>query len=283
MRKLTFPLMLASCGAGMVLNPDSHAPSFGMIRFIRIWNNRSMRRSVSNSPADGVTLGMAASRSIGKKLGKWPAGNRRLQLQLDGSEQSGVLRIRSIGPIGEPVAVIRLRNQCDNSGNIVREFTFFLDPQPEIRLKEKTMRRKVPAASICRRAPRQYTQKKQRRTVKEIWTVKRGDTLTHIAQHFEPDPAQQKAMAKGNSGEHERQSADPDQHRPEAGESDRCSMPPMQSIPIRRPVTKAGAQPQPRIRKRRTDPPCRQRHRTAARRNTMKLTPTQPGGMPPGG
>lgn len=200
MRKLTLPLMLASCGAGVVLSPDSHALSFGMIK-VHSYLEQPLDASISysNSPADGVTLGDGSCIQIDREKSSESGLPviTKLQLQLDGTEQSGVLRIRSIGPIGEPVAVIRLRNQCDNSGNIVREFTFFLDPQPEIRLKgDNDAPRSVSRINLPQSAAPVHIKKQRDVPTKEIWTVKRGDTLTRIAQHFQPDPAQQKSMAK---------------------------------------------------------------------------------------
>ena len=53
---------------------------------------------------------------------------QKVQLQLEGDERAGVLRLRTLHAVGEPVTVIRLRSHCDKTGHVVREFTFFLDP-----------------------------------------------------------------------------------------------------------------------------------------------------------
>lgn len=296
MRKLTFPLMLASCGAGMVLSPDSHALSFGMIK-VHSYLEQPLDASISysNSPADGVTLGDGSCIQIDRDKSSESGLPviTKLQLQLDGSEQSGVLRIRSIGPIGEPVAVIRLRNQCDNSGNIVREFTFFLDPQPEIRLKgENDVPKGAGRINLPQSAAPVHIKKQRDVPTKEIWTVKRGDTLTRIAQHFEPDPAQQKAMAKAILASN-----------PSVRSADLINIGQKLAIPdltvlyaanAVNPDKAAGsripAEALARNRARPQDqetPPQPTRHAgnaadSGAPEYQLKLTPTQPGGMPPG-
>lgn len=201
MRKLSLPLALASASVGLALSQYGNALSLGMLK-VHSYLEQPLDASISysNSPADGVTLGDGSCLEVDRDKQQSDTGLpviSRIQIQVDGTEQSGVLRIRTLTPIGDPVAVIRLRNQCDRSGHIVREFTFFLDPQPEIRLKgneeppKVSTRINLPHATTAPRVKRQIDV-----PTKEIWTVKRGDTLTGITRHFQPDPDKQKALAK---------------------------------------------------------------------------------------
>lgn len=201
MRKLSIPLALASASVGLALSQYGYALSLGMLK-VHSYLEQPLDASISysNRPADGVTLGDGSCIEVDREKQQSDNGLpviSRIQIQVDGTEQSGVLRIRTLTPVGEPVAVIRLRNQCERNAHIVREFTFFLDPQPEIRLKgneeppKVSTRINLPHATTAPRVKRQIDV-----PTKEIWTVKRGDTLTGIARHFQPDPGKQKSLAK---------------------------------------------------------------------------------------
>lgn len=184
----------------MLLSTPSYGLSFGMLK-VHSFLEQPLDASISysNTPADGVTLGdgscIETVRDAASESGLPVI--QKVQLQLEGDERAGVLRLRTLHAVGEPVAVIRLRSHCDKTGHVVREFTFFLDPQPELRISNE---QPAGMASGPVNLPQTTAIKQPRKQIdvpsKEIWTVKRGDTLTGIARHFEPEPGRQKRMAR---------------------------------------------------------------------------------------
>lgn len=198
MRYLTLPLALASCGIGLTLSPHAHALSFGMLK-VHSYLEQPLDATLSYSNNPGEVSGIAERNCIEIDRDKssdsgLPVVNR-IQLQIDGNDVSGTIRLRSSHALSEPVAVIRLRNSCDNTNIVVREFTFFLDPQPQIRYTdESTSAAPVQLPKTLSAAPK--PRKQIDVPTHEIWTVKRGDTLTAITRHFQANREGQKQLAK---------------------------------------------------------------------------------------
>lgn len=200
MRYLTLPLALATCGVGLALSPIAHALSFGQLK-VHSYLEQPLDATLSYSNNPGEINGIVERGCIEIDRDRVSDSGlpvvSRIQLQIDGNDVSGTIRLRSNQPLSEPVAVIRLRNTCDRSNTVVREFTFFLDPQPEIRYKDRDDSGASAPIQLPRTATVAPRPKKQIDVpTKEIWTVKRGDTLTAITRHFQPNKEGQKQLAK---------------------------------------------------------------------------------------
>lgn len=201
MRKITLPLALATCGVGLALSPIAHAISFGMLK-VHSYLEQPLDATLtySNNPAEisGIIERNCIEIDRDKASESGLPVISKIQVQIEGNDSSGVIRLRGSGPLSEPVAVIRLRSNCDSSNSVVREFTFFLDPQPEIRFKNGDDKPAAAASPV--QLPRSSAVPKVKKQIdvpsKEIWTVKRGDTLTAIARHFQPAKEGQKELAK---------------------------------------------------------------------------------------
>lgn len=201
MRKITLPMALATCSVGLALSPIAHAISFGMLK-VHSYLEQPLDATLtySNNPAEisGIIERNCIEIDRDKASESGLPVISKVQVQLEGNDISGVIRLRGNGPLSEPVAVIRLRSNCDSSNSVVREFTFFLDPQPEIRFKNGDDKPAAAASPI--QLPRSVSVPKVKKQIdvptKEIWTVKRGDTLTAIARHFQPAKEGQKELAR---------------------------------------------------------------------------------------
>ncbi len=122
-------------------------------------------------------------------------------LSVEGSPEQGTLRIATPNPVTEPVALVRIKFRCDANADSLREYTFFLDPAPQDRVRDDAA--PVPPSQVFLPVVRVLAAKPKPAepaadaTEKTTWTVRKGDTLQRISRRYQPgSKSRQKRLAQ---------------------------------------------------------------------------------------
>lgn len=122
-------------------------------------------------------------------------------LSIEGSPDQGTLRIATPNPVTEPVALVRIKFRCDANADSLREYTFFLDPAPQDRIRDDAA--PVPPSQVFLPVVRMLAAKPKAAEPaaetgeKTTWTVRKGDTLQRIARRYQPgSKLRQKRLAQ---------------------------------------------------------------------------------------
>ncbi|MEW9897589.1 LysM peptidoglycan-binding domain-containing protein [Chitinivorax sp. PXF-14] len=111
-------------------------------------------------------------------------------LSVEGSPEQGTLRIATPNPVTEPVALVRIKFRCDANADSLREYTFFLDPAPQDRVRDEAA--PVPPSQVFLPVVRVLATKPKAAEPaaetgeKTTWTVRKGDTLQRISRRYQP-------------------------------------------------------------------------------------------------
>ncbi|MBB5019663.1 Tfp pilus assembly protein FimV [Chitinivorax tropicus] len=119
-------------------------------------------------------------------------------LVVEGNAERGQLLLSTSHALTEPVSVLRIRSHCEQGGESVREYTFFLDPPPAEQSSQEDGQEPIqqvflpvmqlrPAREEVATQPAPPAASPAQEVKRgEIWKVRKGDSIFRIAKRFEP-------------------------------------------------------------------------------------------------
>jgi Tfp pilus assembly protein FimV len=125
------------------------------------------------------TLSAACFRTVGGD-GEDVAQIRDVVFGWTQTKAGGILTLRSVNPVNEPVSTLTVQLACPGMSSTQRRYMLLLDPPANLPLASSTAPLSTAAAKTSRAD-------EDRPSLGGIWRVREGDTLRSIARHFFPD------------------------------------------------------------------------------------------------